>query len=75
MKINKRVSTISPSFVGYLILKEFRKSKQPCLSIYELADKLKGHGILSSRQIVLGLSFLFSVDIIDFEEAQVWIKM
>jgi len=73
MKINLTSSSISPSFVGFLVLKEFKKAKVNRISIYELADKLKKHGIISSRQLILGLSFLFSVNIVDFEEAQVWL--
>ena len=31
-------------------------------------------GITSSRQLILGLSFLYSVDIVEFEEANIWVK-
>ena len=31
-------------------------------------------GITSSRQLILGLSFLYSVNIVEFEEANIWVK-
>lgn len=64
----------SAMYIGYLILKEIRNKKADKISIYEVSKILKEQGISSSRQLVLGLSFLYSVDIIDFEEAVIWIK-
>ena len=61
-------------YIGYLILRGIRDKKADKISIYEASKILKDKGISSSRQLVLGLSFLYSVDIIDFEEANIWLK-
>ncbi|WP_209662112.1 hypothetical protein [Acetoanaerobium pronyense] len=59
---------------SYLILDGIRKINKDKVSIYEISNILKKKGITSSRQLILGLTFLFSVDILDFEEANIWIK-
>ena len=64
----------SAAYIGYLILKEVKKSKKDKITIYDLSNILRKKGISSSRQLILGLLFLYSVDIIDFEEANIWIK-
>ena len=64
----------SSMYIGYLILKEIKRQNTTKISIYDVSKALKKSGILSSRQLVFGLSFLFSVEIIDFEEATIWIK-
>ena len=40
----------------------------------DVAKALKLVGISSSRQLMMGLTFLYSVDIIDFEEAMICVK-
>lgn len=64
----------SVMYIGYLILKEIKENDTDKVSIYDVSRALKRNGIGSSRQLVLGLSFLYSVDILEFEEANVWIK-
>lgn len=64
----------SAMYIGYHILKEIQGQKNTEVSIYDIAKSLKIEGIGSSRQILLGLSFLYSVDIIEFEEAMIWVK-
>lgn len=64
----------SALYIGYLILKEIQKQGRDKVSIYDVSKTLKKNGILSSRQLILGLSFLYSVDIVDFEEANIWVK-
>lgn len=64
----------SAMYIGYHILKEIQRQKNDKISIYDISRALKKEGVGNSRQIILGLSFLFSVDILDFEEAMVWIK-
>ena len=64
----------SAMYIGYLILKEIKEKNLEKMSIYDISRILKKRGISSSRQLVLGLSFLYSVDILEFEEANVWIK-
>lgn len=61
-------------YIGYLILKEIQKYGRDKVSIYDVSKALKKAGILSSRQLVLGLSFLYSVNIVEFEEANIWVK-
>ncbi|SDB66060.1 hypothetical protein [Butyrivibrio sp. INlla16] len=64
----------SAMYIGYHILKEIKIQEKDKVSIYDVAKGLKRLGIGSSRQIILGLSFLYAVNIIDFEEAMIWVK-
>ena len=64
----------SAMYIGYLILKEIQEQNTDKVSIYDASKALRKAGITSSRQLVLGLSFLYSVNIIEFEEANVWVK-
>lgn len=64
----------SAMYIGYLILKEIQKQAAEKISIYDASKALKKAGIVSSRQLILGLSFLYSVNIIEFEEANIWVK-
>lgn len=64
----------SAMYIGYLILKEIQKQRRDKVSIYDVSKALKKSGISSSRQLVLGLSFLYSVNIVEFEEANIWVK-
>lgn len=74
MLINSSSAKSSAMYIGYVILEGIKKLDKDRISIYELSEILKKKGIKSSRQLVIGLSFLYSVDILDFEEANVWIK-
>ena len=64
----------SAMYIGYLILKEIRKREAEKISIYDVSKALKKAEITSSRQLILGLSFLYSVNIVEFEEANIWVK-
>lgn len=64
----------SAMYIGYLILKEIQKQGRDKVSIYDVSKALKKSGVSSSRQLVLGLSFLYSVNIVEFEEANIWVK-
>ena len=64
----------SAMYIGYLILKEIQKQGRDKVSIYDVSKALKKSGISSSRQLVLGISFLYSVNIVEFEEANIWVK-
>ena len=64
----------SAMYIGYIIPKEVKRQNKDKLSIFDVYKALKKAGITSSRQLVLGLSFLYSVNIVDFEEANIWIK-
>jgi len=74
MIIDRSKAKSSAMYIGFIILDGIRKKKKDKVSIYELSEMLKKRGIKSSRQLVIGLTFLHSVGIIDFEEANVWIK-
>jgi len=74
MVANSNSVKSSVMYIGYLILKEIKLKNSEKVSIYDISRVLKKKGISSSRQLVLGLSFLYSVDIVEFEEANVWIK-
>lgn len=74
MVTNSNSVKSSAMYIGYLILKEIKDRNSEKISIYDVSRILKKKGISSSRQLVLGLSFLYSVDIVEFEEANVWIK-
>ena len=64
----------SAMYIGYLILKEIQKQGVEKISIYDVSKVLKKAGITGSRQLILGLSFLYSVNIVEFEEANIWVK-
>ena len=64
----------SAMYIGYLILKEIKKQEAGKISIYDVSKALKKAGITSSRQLILGLSFLYSVNIVEFEGANIWVK-
>ena len=42
--------------------------------IYDIYELLRESGIYGSRSLLFGLSFLYSVDIIYFEEGMIWVK-
>ena len=74
MMANSNALKSSAMYIGYIILKEIQKQNTDKVSIFDVSKALKKAGIPSSRQLILGLSFLYSVNIVDFEEANVWIK-
>lgn len=71
--INKNVKTTS-AYIGYLILDEFKRSKSKKLTIYKISDVLKKNGLKHQRQLILGLTFLFSIGIISFEEPYICVN-
>lgn len=74
MIVNSNALKSSALYIGFLILKEIQKQGKNKVSIYDVSKALKKSGISSSRQLILGLSFLYSVDIVEFEEANIWVK-
>lgn len=74
MMANSNALKSSAMYIGYIILKEIQKQNTDKVSIFDVSKALKKAGITSSRQLILGLTFLYSVNIVDFEEANVWIK-
>lgn len=74
MIVNSNALKSSALYIGFFILKEIQKQGKNKVSIYDVSKALKKSGISSSRQLILGLSFLYSVDIVEFEEANIWVK-
>ena len=64
----------SAMYIGYLILKEIKKQEAGKISIYVVSKALIKEGISWSRQLMLGLSVLYFVNIVEFEEANIWVK-
>lgn len=59
-------------YVGYLILKQLKRSKQNKISIFEIAAALNQRGIIHYRQILFALLFLHTCDLIDFKEPYIY---
>ena len=74
MMANSTTLNSSAMYIGYQILKEIQKQGKDQISLYDASKALKAEGIGGGRQLMMGLSFLYAVDIIDFEEAMIWVK-
>lgn len=61
-------------YVGYLILAEIQNTENKRISIYKVSDILKKNGLTHSRQLILSLSFLYSLGLVKFEEPYLWIE-
>ncbi len=64
----------SSVYIGFLILSEIKKNKSKRVTIYKISEILNKNGIKNSRQLILGLSFLYSLGIIEFEEPYLCVK-
>lgn len=62
----------SSVYVASLILKMFQKKKLKKLSIFEVAEELKKYEIEHYRQVIFGLSFLYSAGVVDFKEPYIY---
>ena len=62
----------SAVYVASLILKLFRKKKSQKLTIFEVNQELKKYEINNYRQIVFGLSFLYTTGVVDFKEPYIY---
>ncbi len=74
MIVSSSMLRSSAMYIGYQILKEIQKENTDRVSIYDISKALKTVGIFGSRQLMIGLSFLYAVGIVDFEEAMIWVK-
>jgi hypothetical protein len=74
MIANPNTLKASAMYIGYHILKEIQEQGKNKISIYDISKALKAAGMGGGRQLMIGLSFLYAVDIIDFEEAMIWVK-
>jgi hypothetical protein len=71
MKIDKQIAMQSSPFFGYLILKVLQK-KQNC-TMYDLYDAINKKHTINSRQLTIGLLYLFSIGLINISEANIWL--
>ncbi len=62
----------SSVYVASLILKMFQKKKLKKLSIFEVAEELKKYDVEHYRQVIFGLSFLYSAGVVDFKEPYIY---
>ncbi|MBB3699501.1 hypothetical protein KMW28_24750 [Flammeovirga yaeyamensis] len=63
----------SSVYVASIILKMFRKTRLKKLTIFEVAEELKKYDIVHYRQVIFGLSFLYSTGVVDFKEPYIYI--
>jgi hypothetical protein len=61
-------------YLGYLVLKELSVRSDKKISIYDVSNILKKNNVLNSNQLIYSLMFLYSTDIIDFNEPYIYIK-
>lgn len=58
----------SPVIVGYQVMQIIEKKGNGQVSIFEVVEKFKKEPWFSSRHLILGLVFLYSVGMIDFKQ-------
>ncbi|NWF37984.1 hypothetical protein F3F96_02370 [Mariprofundus sp. NF] len=63
--------TKSAPYIGFEILKLLKDSGESRLSIFDIAKKLRKTNKTSARSIYYGMLFLYSLDIVDFDEPYV----
>jgi len=69
---NEKIKT-SAIYVGYLVLKQLKKSTEGKISIYDIAEYLKEkYNITHYSQILYGLIFLHTCGVIDFKEPYIY---
>jgi hypothetical protein len=62
----------SAVYIGSLILKKVQKAENGKVSIFDIAESLKGYKIYNYRQIVFSLMFLYSCGIVDFKAPYIY---
>lgn len=60
--------SISPPIIGYRIMQLLEENDSNQISIFDITDKFKNEKWFSSRQLYLGMLFLFSVGLIEFNQ-------
>ncbi len=58
----------SAPVIGFELLKLIRASDDSRVSIFDIARKLRKSNKVSARSIYYGMIFLYSLDIVDFNE-------
>lgn len=64
----------SSPYIGAKILELLEQSESYRISIFDVASKLSNKSTLSARTIYYGMLFLYSLDIIEFEEPYLILK-
>lgn len=63
----------SSVYVASLILKQFQLKDVNKMSIFDISQALKKYDIIQYRQILFGLTFLYSTSVLDFKEPYFYI--
>tara|TARA_B100000767_G_scaffold259550_1_gene269390 strand:- start:133 stop:375 length:243 start_codon:yes stop_codon:yes gene_type:complete len=58
----------SAPFIGSEILKQLQSSDDGRISIFDLAKNLRKTNKITARSIYYGMIFLYSLDIVEFDE-------
>jgi hypothetical protein len=58
----------SAPFIGSEILKQLQSSEDGRISIFDLARNLRRENKTTARSIYYGMLFLYSLDIVEFDE-------
>ena len=58
----------SPPIVGYRVMQLLERKKGGKISIFEVTENFKKEKWFSSRRLLLGLIFLYSVGMIEFHQ-------
>lgn len=64
----------SAPVLGFKILKLLQDSEESQVSIFDIANTMAKSGGISARSIYYAMLFLYSLDIIDFQEPYVVVK-
>ncbi len=68
---NLKLSSVN---IGYIILSLLEKNDSSKTSMYSIYKELSKKGIKSYRQMLFGILFLYSLDLIDFEKPYIVAK-
>lgn len=58
----------APAIVGFQIARYMKKSAKKRISIFDVVEHFKNEGWFSSNSFFYGVTFLYAVGLIDFEE-------
>ncbi len=58
----------APPIVGYRILKLIEEKKSGKVSMFDIAEKFKSERWFSIRRLYMGMIFLYSLGLIEFEQ-------
>ncbi len=61
----------STMYISFLILKCLKKSES---TIFDIVNYLKKGRIINSKEIIISLSILYSMDLIEFKEPYICVK-